>query len=138
MPRVKAKVLATKIDNGQMLAKLQFNGSLPRSGEILTVKWGSTRTLPQNSLYWVYLNWLINDAGLKDHGHFFAEELHQNLKKHILPKDKHESIEQVTTTDLTKSEFTDYFEKVDAFVREFFEIDTTPFWDEHRANYGAA
>lgn len=138
MPRVKAKVLATKIDGGKMLAKLQFNGSLPKDGEILTVKWGSNRTLPQNSLYWVYLNWLINHAGLKEHGHFFAESLHENLKKHLLANVKGEKVTEVTTTDLGKAEFSEYFEAVDKFIQEFFEIDTAPFWHEHKEKYSAA
>lgn len=132
MPRVKAKVLATKIESGMMLAKLRFNGHLPPKDEVLTVKWGSVRSLPQNALYWRFLTWLIEDAGLKEQGHFFTEELHSNLKKHLLAKDKQESIDQVTTTDLTKSEFSQYFEKVDQFVQEFFEIDTAPFWNEHK------
>lgn len=135
MPRVKAKVLASKLVNGTMLAKIELNGKLPRVGEILSVKWGSNRTLPQNALYWVFLNWLINDAGLKEHGHFFAETLHENLKRHLIAQVKGEREEEATTTDLTKSEFSEYFEKVDQFVQEFFEIDTAPFWQEHRENY---
>ena len=135
MPRVKGKVLASKIVNGEMLAKIQFNEKLPKAGEIVTVKWGSTRTLPQNALYWVYLNWLIDHAGLKEHGHFFADELHGNLKKHILAGAKGESEAEVTTTDLGKLEFSEYFEKVDQFVQEFFGIDTAPFWQEHKENF---
>lgn len=129
MPRVTAKILATKNDNGSLLAKIQLNGKLPPDGSLITVKWGSQRTLPQNALYWAYLSWLINEAGLKEHGHFFTETLHDNLKQHLL-SNKPDSLE-ATTTDLTKSEFSDYFDAVDKFIQEFFEIDTAPFWSSH-------
>lgn len=132
MPKVKGKVLKSGIKDGNLLCLVQFNGSQPKPGEILTVKWGSVRTLPQNSLYWVYLNWLIDHAGLKEHGHFFPESLHDNLKAHLLGNGVKLNPEEVTTTDLTKSEFGEYFERVDKFIQEFFEINTAPFWDEHK------
>src|SRR3990167_7071269 len=102
MPKVKARILAQKIVDGKLLAKVQFDGKCPRDGEIFSAKWGSVRTLPQNSLYWVYLNWLIDTAGLKDQGHFFADTLHENLKKHLLSGPKGETEIEATTTDLTK------------------------------------
>jgi len=140
MPRVKAKVLAQKIVEGQLLAKVAFNEKCPKVGETFTAKWGSTRTLSQNSLYWVYLNWLINDAGLKDMGHFSPEALHIDLKTHILAekifdRGKFKAIEDATTTTLTKSEFGEYFMKVDEVVRDVFEIDTSEFWNQYQENH---
>lgn len=129
MPKVKAKVLASKVDEeGRLLAKVQFNGKLPQKNEIIIAKWGSQRTPSQNSLYWVYLEWLINDAGLKDQGHFSPEGLHEDLKAHL---NKGRS-----TSMMNKSEFGEYFEKVDQFITEFFEIDTSPFWKEYDESYG--
>lgn len=137
MPRVKSRVMQIVEKNGNKYAILQVNRAIPRKGEIVTLKWGSTRTLPQNSLYWVYLNWLINDAGLKDKGHFTPEALHLDLKAHFLSekifdKGKFKAIEEATTTTLTKSEFGEYMDKVDEFIRDFFELDTQPFWEEYR------
>jgi len=141
MPKVKAIVLQTKVtENGEFLAKVQFNKKLPRVGEMLTVKWGSTRNLAQNSLYWVYLSWVIEDGGLKDIGHFDPQALHMDLKKHfisekIFDRGKFKAIEEGTTTTMNKSEFSEYFLKVDKFMQDFFHIDTSAFWSEYKNTY---
>lgn len=121
------------IKDNRLLAVMEFNEKTPKVGELVTVKWGSTRTHAQNALYWVYLNWLINEGGLKEQGHFSADALHLDLKTHflsekIMDKGQFKSIEEPTTTTLGKSEFGEYMDKVDGFVKEFFDIDTTAFW----------
>ena len=141
MPKVDAKILDTKVTpDGRLLAKVEFNKYLPRVGTKVAVKWGSIRNLSQNSLYWVYLNWLINEAGLKDHGHFSVEVLHYNMKQHllaekVLDKGVFKAVEEATTTMLDKVQFGEYLQAVDEFIREFFKIDTQPFWDEYKEVY---
>jgi len=144
MPKVQAKILDTKLitrdDKTFKVAMVQFNQSMPKKGESVIVKWGSIRTLEQNALYWVYLNWLIEEAGLKDHGHFDPMALHLDLKAHFLAEKKFtkgqfKAIEEATTTTLTKSEFSDYFTKVDAFIREFFDVSTDDFWSTYAKDY---
>lgn len=141
MPKVKAKLLSSKFEDGKLLAEVQFNRKCPKEGEYFTAKWGSVRSLPQNSLYWVFLNWLIKEGGLEDSGHFSADALHMDLKAHFLSskvfsKGQFLAIEEGSTTQLTKSEFGEYLEAVDGFVRDFFGIDTDGFWEEYGENYG--
>src|SRR3990167_2754695 len=135
MPKVQARVRSHKIENGKLFVTLEFNEKIPKIAETVTVKWGSTRTLAQNALYWVYLNWLINDGGLKNQGHFSADALHLDLKTHflaekIMDKGQFKAVEEPSTTTLGKAEFGEYLEKVDHFVQEFFGISTQGFWEE--------
>jgi hypothetical protein len=141
MPKVKARILRSgTTHDGKLVAEVVFNRKMPKVGEIVSVKWGSVRTLSQNSLYWVFLNWLINDAGLKDHGHFDPQALHMDMKAHfisekIFDKGKFVAIEEATTTDMTKSEFGEYFDEIDKFMSSFFKISTTPFWEEYEREH---
>ncbi len=138
MPKIKAKVLASKIDEqGRLVAKIQCNEKLPKAGEMLTLKWGSTRTHSQNNLYWLFLDWCIRHGGLRDQGHFSPEALHIDLKAYFLSektltKGEFKALEEETTTTLTKSEFGEYVDKVDQFMRDFFQLDTAPFWEEQK------
>ena len=142
MPKIKAKVLATKIDeNGHMLAKIRCNGKLPPKGMLIDIRFGSKRSIQQNALLWVFYTWLINEGGLKEYGFFCPEALHSSLKAHflsekIMSKGEWKSVEEGSTTLLNKSEFSDYVQRIDEFVVDFFSISTSPFWEQHEAEYG--
>ena len=135
MPKVQAKVLSSSVQNKSLVAVLEFNEKAPQRGELVTVKWGSIRSHAQNAIYWAYLNWLIDHGGLKEQGHFSADALHLDLKAHflaekIMDKGKFVAIEEGTTTTLGKAEFSEYMEKVDQFMKSFFNVDTEPFWHD--------
>jgi len=142
MPKVKARILSQRIEGRKLLATVQFDKKCPPDGGLCTVKWGSQRTGSQNSLYWLFLSWLIEHGGLKEHGHFSADALHEDLKAHFIAEKVFDrgrfkvlETEDPTTTDMTKSEFGEYMDKVDEFARDFFEVDTDGFWQEYRQNY---
>jgi len=138
MPRIQAKVLKSGIVDGKLLVTLQCNQKAPRQGDDVFLKWGSQRTGSQNALYWVYLQWLINDGGLRNMGHFSADALHLDLKAHFLAEKKMDkgqfvAIEAGTTTTLGIAEFSLYVEQVQQFMLEFFGIDSTAFFDAQKA-----
>jgi hypothetical protein len=142
MPKVKGKCIKSGIKDGKYLCLIQLNRKIPKAGEDISIKWGKVRTLSQNSLYWVFLNWLIEEAGLKEHGHFCPQALHENLKEHFLSekifdRGKFKAIEEATTTQLDKVQFGEYMDKVNQFIVDWFEIDTSPFWSEYQREYAA-
>jgi hypothetical protein len=139
MPKVAGKVLASKIVDGKMLAKLALNGRLPPVGVNISLKWGSQRSKAQNALLWAYYTWVIEDGGLKEWGFFTPEALHASLKAHflgdkIMTKGEWQVVEEGSTADMNKTEFSEYMEKIDLFLVDFFAVDTSPFWEEYKAN----
>ena len=141
MSKVKAKVVQTTITpDGHMLARLRFNGKLPKVDTYVDVKWGSTRSLSQNSFLWVFLTWLIEDAGLKEQGWYSPQAFHDNMKKYflsekIMVKGEFKALNEASTTMMSKMEMGEYIEKVDMFVQDKFHIDTSPFFQEYKDNY---
>ena len=136
--KAKAKVLGIKGN----LAKIEIisdNFKL-QLDEVIEIRKGSQRTLSQNAFYWVFLNWLINDAGMRDEGWFSPEALHENMKAYFLTtkiydKGSFKTINIYSSTSLNKSEFGVYMENVNNFVQEFFKINTAPFFETHEKYY---
>jgi hypothetical protein len=142
MPKVKCRMISSSWEDGKLIGIVRFDQNCPKAGELCTCKWGSIRTSSQNSLYWLYLNWLIEHGGLKDQGHWDPQALHLDLKAYFMSEkifDKGQfkviESEEPTTTDMTKSQFGEYMDKVNEFVQKFFEIDTSAFFEEYRRNY---
>lgn len=133
--RIRGKVLATK-DN---LIKVEVSELRFKPGDIITIHKGSKRTVSQNSFYWKYLTYLVT-THLRDHGHFCPMGLHESLKQYFIAEKKMEkgqwkAIEEATTTDLTKSEFSEYIAQIDDFVCDFFKINTSDFFKEYEDVY---
>lgn len=137
MPKVSATVLASKIIEGQMLSKIRLNGSMPKQGDRITVKWGRTRSNSQNALYWLYLQFLWQDCNLKDE-YNTIEELHETLKATFLSKkifhEGKEFIHVKSTTELDKVAFGEYLKQIDDAMVEYQHLNTAPFWQEYRDN----
>jgi hypothetical protein len=90
-----------------------------RVGEFVTINNRDVRTEPQNKIYWTFLNWCITTE-LHKHGYCWAPALHENLKHQLGCK---------TTTDLSKKEFSDWIDKVNHFMLDFFGFDSSVFWE---------
>jgi len=129
--KIQARVLATK-DN---LIKAEVAQAKFKTGDRISIVKGSQRTINQNAFYWQYLTYVIEN-GAAEHGHFDPYGLHLSLKQHflaekMLTKGEWKELEEATTVDLSKSEFSSYMEKVDHFVNENLGINTSQFFEEY-------
>jgi hypothetical protein len=130
MPKTSGKIIRCLEKDGKVGAVIQFNGKVPRVGEQVTIKWGAVRSNSQNALYWAFLGWLL-DAGLKDE-YGTTEELHESLKAAFLSKQNSLGLLKIgSTTELGKSEFGEYVDKVNLAMAENCGIDTSEFWKKH-------
>jgi hypothetical protein len=139
MPKVTAKVLATKVEQGKLMAILRFSEKLPPKEKLVTVEWGAKRSLMQNAFYWEYLTFLIEVCGLKEN-YLTIKELHETLKatflsKRMFTKSGLEIIKVGTTTQLDKTSFAEYLEKIDKAMVEYHHVDTSQFWKDYNENY---
>jgi len=82
--------------------------------QVIARKYKTSRTNPQNKLYWFYLNFIGQELGYE------TEELHATFKAMFL-KDRSTKIPIVrSTTSLTTTGFTNY---IDEIVRKAAEMD---------------
>lgn len=136
MPKKPATVRAIN----KNIVTLEMDPGKLRVGEIVNVKWGAVRSATQNSLYWCFLEWLIEEGGMKDQGYFFKEELHRAFKGRLLTKTvstgKWDTVEIKSTTELSTDEFVAYMEKIDALLTEYCDINTAPFWAQYEQAKG--
>lgn len=138
--QISGKVLTTKItENGCMVATIQCNGKLPPKDESVVIKFGKQRTTSQNALYFVWLQFCVDNGG-RDAGYFDSSELHEALAGRFLSIKKQapggfNTYARKSTTELTKDEFSEYFEKCQACVREYLHIDDASFWAEYLSTY---
>ena len=138
MPKIRARVLDTKIEGKEFLAKLSFNGKLPRKDEYITCQWGAKRSDLQNSFYWLYLTFLFEDCNLKEE-YNTIDELHETLKATFLSKrifkDGLELIQVGSTTKLDKVAFGEYLEKINKAMVESLHLNTAPFFEEYETSW---
>lgn len=134
MPTKKGKILQVGKKDGKTACLIQLGGKLPKKGEVVTLKWGKVRSLSQNALYWKFLDYLLEDCGLKDQ-YIDKDELHETFKGRFLAKKSvsksgFEIIKVGSTADLDKIAFGEYIDKIDKVVTQYCHVDTSPFWEE--------
>jgi len=134
VPKEKARVVQHIEKLGKLYTVIRVNGNAPKVGELISIKWGKVRSLSQNAFYWVFLQWLL-DAGLKDE-YGTTDELHESLKAAFLSKTNSLGLLKIgSTTELDKTAFGEYMDKVNLAMAENCGIDTSEFWKTYEENY---
>jgi hypothetical protein len=137
MPKLQARVVQHLEKKGKVYTVVLMNGKQPKVGEVVSIKFGATRTNSQNALYFVFLQWLL-DSGLKDE-YGSTDELHESLKAAFLSKVNDFGLLKIgSTTELGKDEFADYLEKINREASQTWGIDTSIFWSEYETNHQVA
>jgi hypothetical protein len=139
--KVSGVVLSTAIKDGSFQALIKLNGSMPKPNDLVTVKWGKKRSPKQNALYFLWLQFVI-DNGAKDAGYFDTGELHEALAGRFLSINREapggfKTITRKSTTELDKVAFGEYFEKCQDCVRTYLHIDDSPFWKTYIQDFAA-
>jgi hypothetical protein len=139
VPKVSGKILKTAEKDGKFAAWVQFSGRLPKIGEIVSIKWGKGRSNSQNAFLWLFYGWILEVGGLKD-DFDTAEELHETMKlaflsKKIFAKNGQPLTKIGSTTTLNKDEFSQFFEKVNKAVIEYYGVDTSQFLKDYEEFY---
>jgi len=79
------------------------------------------RTLPMNKLYWgVYIKIISEELG------YFPEDLHEELKLKLNPKDSVLNLGERfggSTSKMKRKEFSDYLTKIRIWAKDFCDID---------------
>jgi hypothetical protein len=133
--KVSGVVLSTAIKDGSFQVLIKLNGSMPKPNDLVTVKWGKKRSPKQNALYFLWLQFVI-DNGAKDAGYFDTGELHEALAGRFLSINREapggfKTITRKSTTELDKVAFGEYFERCQKTVREYLKVDDASFWVQY-------
>lgn len=107
------KAIRGGIDFGSPYNKARFNDHLKsHEGKIFRIEQEiTTRSMSQNKLYWMYLGLIERETGQN------AKDLHEYFRRTLLPPKfikvmgKEMKIPQ-STTELRKTEFSEYMEKI--------------------------
>ena len=135
MPKIKGKVVKNLVKEGKLYSLVRLDKQ-PKLGEVVSIKWGATRSNSQNSFYWIFLQFLL-DAGLKDE-YGTTDELHESLKAAFLSKQNSLGLLKIgSTTELAKDEFGEYLEKINREMADH-GIDTSEFWKQYEEGQAVA
>ena len=123
------------LDDGSMYCTIKCDGKRPDVDTLVELRWGRIRSTPQNSLYWLYLTFLL-DTCLRAEGYESVDELHEVFKGKFLSERKEakggiKTIIIKSTTELTTDEFSAYIDKIDRLMANFGYL-TQPFWSEYK------
>ena len=142
MPNKCGRIIAIETRKDGTHVHVLMSDKVPKVGDSVRLRWGKSRSLKANALYWVYLEWVLTEGGLREQaGYVTVQEIHDSLKGHLLMVREQDShgimvIREKSTTELDSVAFSEYMEKVDFLINDFFEINTSPFWVEHAKMVG--
>lgn len=126
---MKAKI--TNIDYIENLITLQVLGALNglKQNDLFEIKKvRRKRTLDQNSLYWLFCDFVGMALGMT------KEEIHSGFSGRLLviQKEANGKIFKTirSTADLDVNEFIDYIDRCNLIALEY-SVDTSPFWEEY-------
>jgi len=112
-----AKVLVTVLDKNYLEA-----------GMIVEINGGKRRTLSQNALYWLLLEFASRELG------YSAEELHDIFKAKFLSREINAMGQNImivkSTATLSKQDFGEYFDKINTTLIEL-GVNVAPFWSHY-------
>jgi uncharacterized protein YqfB (UPF0267 family) len=130
-------MLGKIIETGQdtIYIKLESNSNFKLNQPVEVKEHRKKRSLPQNKLYWSFLEWCISSEGgdLISQGHWSKDALHMDIKSWIQSEypNQFDYKELFSSAALDTKQFTDFIELVDReLMVKFFEIDTSKFWGE--------
>jgi hypothetical protein len=134
------KIIEADENHIEFTVHLDQPGNFKLGQEIVLNLKKQIRTIPQNCLYWVMLDWAIhpNGGGLCRQGRLSRDGLHADIKAFTEENHRHDFPNafdekgHFTTTKLTRYEFGLFFDFVNKEIMiEYFQLDMSPFWKDY-------